>query len=322
LALQLHPDNVAALVNSDYNKILQAGGHESGPPSEAVAKKLAVYGGSWDSVLTYNGPLDEPNTCFLVAQRFANGRNFRQAAQYLERVRALTPENVSAQIAFAGVCVQAGRPDQTLQIVAEIRNTFTNLSHNDQLVLFECEAWAHVLKNDLRAAEKILVGAQTQFPDRAEPYKAMAEIYLNRGDWTNATVTLGKLVETQPNNLDGLINFAALKMRMGQYAEAIPLLDQALHLQPENFYALLNHGIANLQLNNLDAARQDYEALERRLPRPMHMVHWALGEIAFKKKQKSIALREYEKYLKLAPGGTPEVKDVQDRIYKIKRGAF
>jgi tetratricopeptide (TPR) repeat protein len=272
--------------------------------------------------LAFNGPLDEPNSCFLVAQRFANGRNFRQSAQYLERVRALTPENVPAQIAFAGVCVQAGRADQALEVVGQIRNTFTNLSHNDQLILFECEAWSHILKNDLPGAEKTLAGAQRQFPDRAEPYKALAEIYLNRGDWTNATATLSKLVDTQPNNIDGLINFAALKMRMGNYRDAIPLLDRALKLQPENFYALLNHGIANLQIDNLDAARQDYETLERRLPKPMHIIHYALGEIAFKKKQKTTALREYEKYVRIAPRGTEEMKLVRERIVKIKHGAI
>lgn len=321
-ALQLNPDNVSALINSEYNGVLQAGGSESGPPSEAVKKKLPIYQGSWQMILGFNGPVDEPNSCYLVAQTYAKGRNFRQAAQQLDRVCTFNPNNIPAHTAQATVYVQAGRPEEALRKVREIRGKFTNLNQDDQLLLSECEAWAQVAKNNLADAEKILSTAQEKYPERPEPYKALAEIYLSRGDYSNAVAALGKLVGAQPKNSDALINFAALKMRMGRYQEAIPHLDRALQLQPENFYALLNHGIANFQLDNLDAARQDYETLERRLPKPMHIVHYALGEIAYKKKQNKTALQQYEKYLKLAPRGTPEMKLVQERIQKLKSGTI
>src|SRR6185503_3980982 len=118
---------------------------------------------------------------------------------------------------------------------------------------------------------------------------------------------LWRLVQAQPKNVDGLVNYAALKIRLGAYREAIPPLDQALEIEPNNLSARLNHGIANLQITNLDAARYDYELLERRVSKPNYLVHYALGEIAFQKKQKKTALEHYEKYLKLAPRGTPEV---------------
>ena len=177
------------------------------------------------------------------------------------------------------------------------------------------------MKDDFPRAEKVLTRAQQEHPGRPEPFKSLAEIYLSRKDWTNATTVLSKLIETQPNNVDGLINYAALKIRMGAYREAIPPLDQALKLQPDNFNALLNHGIANLQVMNLDAARQDYELLERRAPKPLYAVHYALGEIAYAKKQKKTALEHYEKYLKLAPQGTPEMQAILSRVQRLKSGA-
>ena len=321
-ALELNPDNVSALINSEYNKALLAGHPESAPPSDSVAKKLAPYLGNWEAILQFNGPVDEPNSCYLLAERFAKGHNFRQAAQQLDRAITLTPENVPAQIALASVFVQGGKADEALARIAEIRAKFNNLTSNDHLLLFECEGWAHSIKDDLPAAEKVLLAAQRQYPDRSEPYKALAEIYFSRRDMTNAMATLRKLVEAQPNNVEGLINYGSLKIRMAAYEEAVPYLDRAIQLQPNNLYALLNRGFANLQVGNLDAARQDYEILERRLPRPVHAVYFGLGEIAFKNKQKKTALQNFEKYVKLAPSGTQEMKVVQDRIKSLKNGAI
>ena len=150
----------------------------------------------------------------------------------------------------------------------------------------------------------------------------MAEIYLNRRDMTNAMATLGKLLDVQPNNVEALINSAGLKIRMAEYGESISYLDRALQLQPENLYGLLNRGFANLQLGNLEAARRDYEMLERTLPKPMHAVYYGLGEIAFKTKQKRTALQNYERYVKLAPNGTAEMKLVQERIKQLKSGTI
>jgi tetratricopeptide (TPR) repeat protein len=321
-ALQLNPDNVSALINVEYNHQFALGNRDSGPPSENVARKLSAYGGGWEMMMQYNGPVDEPNSCFLVAQLLARGHNYRQAARELDRSCELMTTNTASHIALAALYVQAGRAEDSFRKISEIRSSFPQLGVSDQLTLAECEAWAYVLKNDLPAAQKTLQAAQERFPDRAEPYKAMSEIYLNRRDVTNALATLDKLVRHHPDNVDGLINYAALQMRQEHYSEAIPYLNRAVQLQPENVFALLNRGIANFQTGHLDAARQDYETLERHLPKPTHVVHFALGEIAFKSKQKKVALEHYQKYLELAPRGLPEIQTVQDRIKAIKTGTI
>jgi tetratricopeptide (TPR) repeat protein len=319
-ALQLNPDNVSALINSEYNAQLRAGNRESGPPSEAVKKRLSTYNGSWEGVMQYNGPVDEPNSCYLVAQAFARGNNFRQSARELDRVCELTPNNIPAQLALAVVYAESGQSEDAMRKVAEIRSKFSNLNVTDHLTLAECEAWARLFQNDLAGAEKALTSAQEQYPDRPEPYKALAEIYLNRRDAAKAGAILEKLVKSQPENVDGLINYAALQMRQERYAEAIPYLDRALLLQPDNFYARLNRGIANFKTGKLDAAWEDYQTLERSLPKPTYIVHFALGEIALQKKQKRTALEHYQKYLELAPPGTQEVKDVEAKIKALKNG--
>ena len=171
------------------------------------------------------------------------------------------------------------------------------------------------------AAEKTLKRAQEEHPSRPEPFKALAEIYLTQRHWTDAAIVLSRLIEAQPENAEALIDFAALKIRMGAYQEALAPLERALTLQPDNFYARLNHGIACLQLTNLDAARHDYELLERRAPKPLYAIHYGLGEIAYQKKQKETALEHYEKYLELAPRGTAEMRAIEARVKGLKSGA-
>src|SRR5258707_6999649 len=129
-------------MNLDYNQILLAGGHEGGPPSELVHKKLQIYNGSWEGILKFNGPVEDPSACYLLAQTFAKVRNYRQSAQLLDRISALNPENVSARIALASIFVQSGRPDDALAKIAEIRAAFPNLTIEQQIILTECEAWS------------------------------------------------------------------------------------------------------------------------------------------------------------------------------------
>jgi hypothetical protein len=47
-----------------------------------------------------------------------------------------------------------------------------------------------------------------------------------------------------------------------------------------------------------------------------------LGEANFRKKNKKLALENFEKYLKRAPAGLPERRFVEDRIKTLEAGEF
>lgn len=323
-ALELNTNNPSAFINLDYNRILRTGQKEISKPSDGVVERLAPYGGSWDNILGLNGPIDEPNSCFLLAEVFARGGNFRQAAQLLLRVLSFNHDDLSIRRDLANVYVQAGFPDKTLELVAAIRaeTKAKTLDVADQVGLIQSEAWAYARQNDLATAEKILLAAQEKYPDRPEPFATLYEIYQWRGRGTNAMAMLEKQLKLQPNAIEALINYSGLKIYNKSYEEAIPFLNRSLQLEPQNAAALLNRAIAYLQSGNLDAARRDYEALASALPKPHYAVHYGLGEIAFRKKNRKGALRHYEEYLKLAPASTAEAKLVRERIKAVKSGSF
>jgi tetratricopeptide (TPR) repeat protein len=321
-ALEFNPESPSAFINLDYNRLLQTGQTKNPEPSEGAGKRIALYGGNWDTILSGTGPVDEPNSCFLLAQSMARGGNMRQAAQQLERVLHYNPASLNVEMALAMTYVQAHFPDKALELVAQIRarSTTNTLQESDQLTLLQAEASAYARKNDLPAAEKILLAAQKSYPQQSTPFAALAEIYIGVGQAAKAIPVLERQLQLQSNNVVALANLGALKMQAQDPDGALPLLDRCLVLQPQNVYARLNRAIAHLQRDHLDAAQQDYEHLELNLATPMREVHFGLGEIYARKTMTKKAIEQYEKYLKVAPPSTPEYNYVRDRLKILKKG--
>lgn len=292
--------------------------------SDELKKRVALYPGGWNSIIGLNGPVDEPSACFSLADTFARGGNYRQAAQLLERVISLTPDNFGAHLGLAMMLSQAGMPDFSLAEVARIRaqtNLFT-LDLPKEIALSQAEAWALVGKNEVNAAQKLLESLQERQPTLAEPFATLAEIYLVLGRSSNAMAVLEKQLKVQTTNVSALINYAVLKIGARDVEASIPYLDRALTYEPQNVIALLNRAIANLYTDKLEPARRDYESLERLLPKPSHLVYYGLGEIAWRQKRLKDAIKYYEEYLARAPLGTPEIKMINDRLEKLKSGSF
>lgn len=324
LALTFNTNNPAAFINLDYNTILQSNKLDNPEPSEGAKKRLFYYGGNWEGILGLNGPLDEPYSCFLLAQSFARGRNYHQAAQNLIRTLHYLPDNLVARLALANAYVRSGLPAEAFKITSSIRAAAAGktLPPIDEVSLLQAEAYAHAGQGDMPAAVKLLTDAQQRYPDQDIPFSTLSELYLANRFLTNALVVLEQQLKLQPQNVTALNNYGHLLMREGRYSNAIPVLSRAIALQSTHPEALLNRAIANLQLGKLDESQTDYETLQNTLPRPSHAVAYGLGEIAFRQKKVRTALRQYNKFLELAPRGVPEAEQVRQRIKQLKSGKF
>lgn len=321
LALELNVENPSAFINQEYNQKLQTGHPEALKHSEETEKRLSRFSGGWDSLLGWGGPVDEPGMRNELALSLAKGRNFRQAAQQLSRVAYLTPTNIDARVGLADMCRQAGLLDLALKGVADVRATEKKLHTADRQGLLQVEAWAYALRNDMPEAERILREAQIQYPLDDVAYSTLAEIYLRSGRITNAMEVLEKELKSQPENSSALNNLARLKILNQDFEGAVKLLDHALSLDPKSMLILFNRSISNLKSGKLDDAQRDYQTLEAALPKVPHVVYFGLFDVAYKKKNPKTALKYGDLYLKIAPKGTPEYKDVQERINKMKSGS-
>ena len=57
--------------------------------------------------------------------------------------------------------------------------------------------------------------------------------------------------------------------------------------------------------------------MQKRSP-TLFRVQYGLGEIAFRRKDTSAAIKHYETYLKYAPPGTEEAKQIAERLKQLK----
>jgi tetratricopeptide (TPR) repeat protein len=320
-ALELNPENPSAFVSLDFNALLREGKTESTKHSEGAIERIAKYGGGWQQIMALNGPVDDPIACQILAQIFTRGGSFRQAAQYLSRLQALNPKALEPRMLLAGVLVQARMPDKALALIEQIRNEPKDRPTpvGALMTLIQSEAWAYVYKNDLATAEKVLNAADAKYPGDDTPFSTLIEIYFRNHQTDRAVALLERELSRNPNHSGALINYAAIKMQGKEYEAAIAMLDRALKAAPDDAYALLNRAIANLQLGRLDDARRDYEHIMSKQSRVPHVVHYGLGEIAWRKKLSKPALEHYGNYLKTAPA-SPEREEVERRVKRLKAG--
>jgi tetratricopeptide (TPR) repeat protein len=322
-ALALDPANPTAYINLDFNRYLH---HPTGNlpgPSAGATNRLAPYGGNWNRILSANGPVDEPNSCMLLAQSFLRGNNFVQAAQQLLRSLELNPGFFPAELMLAGDYVQLNRGGDALHILDAIRKrvNVSDLPLEIQFKIMEAEAWAHAGLGEMQTAVQILHTFQEKYPKQDPPYNVLAKLYLNRRQSTNAVAVYREQLKAQPENVNARINLSAVLIQnLGDYQGAIQQLDEALTLDPKNQGALMNRAIANLNLRNLKEARDDYLSLQGLASQPIPSVLYGLGEVAWLEKNYQEALKYYREYLKKAPAGAPETKNVKERISIIESG--
>jgi tetratricopeptide (TPR) repeat protein len=110
------------------------------------------------------------------------------------------------------------------------------------------------------------------------------------------------------------------------FAEAIEPLTKVLQMETNNFskahyLAQFMRAKAYLGLHKLEEAQADYEVLRQALPKEFP-VYFDLGEIAYRRNDTNLAIREYELYKANAPTNlTADLQMVNKRLAELKRGS-
>lgn len=327
-ALKLAPANLSARANAACNLALRANTKQTIDPSKVTEELFAPYG-SWDAMLGQNGMFDDPTFCLAQGKSFVQGSLVRQAATEVDRARQLAPDDLSARLWLAQVYVLARLPDEALKLTAEVlankhRFGLDNTTPTEVLVV---QAAAYLGKKEVSSAEAIFDRALAQSPKDDALMTAAAQLYISFGLFTNAVAMLDRQLQAFPDNRDALVNRGFACLQMKAFDQAIPSLTRVLTLRTNteaevNLYhhALFNRAIAFLQLNQLDQAKADYEALLKAKPDDFRY-YFGLGEIAYRQKDVPAAISYYEGYLSYNTNDTPEVLSVRERVKELKGDA-
>lgn len=321
-ALALNPENAVAQVNRQFNANLQRGEIRPVQVDENLKKMLGQFN-SLQNAMTWNGPFDERDFCVQVGKAFGLGNNFRQSAQYFMRALEFSPKNIEARLGLAKTYIDLQRPDESLKMVRQLRDEEKTapLNAGYQFELLRTETLAYLAKNDSATAEKILLAARQQNPKDEFRANLLVQLYAAIGRHTNALQVVQEQLQTSPDNPQVLFTKGAIQMQLGEFPKAIETFDRVLKFQPKNFDALLNRAIANLQSGKFDLAKRDYETLLDSVPKAnAYSIHFRLGDLAEKQKDKSGAIKHYKLYLKDAPAAAPDRAEAKKRIEQLQSG--
>ena len=333
LALDLNPDNASAFINREANTRWRTTGKPLERLSDEAERKLRMYPGGFDALITANGPVDEASFNIELAQRYLRNAFARQAAQQALRALAYAPNEPGFKLVLANAFILWQRTGRALDLVSEVRAATSGSAPSPslQIELARTEAAAHFANTNYAKAEELLRETVRRFPEEDAPYSALSQYYLSRAELlkragdamaaqaavTNAIQVGEQQVKLQPQNPAAYFNQGLLYMQANNFKSAIESFTKTLQLQPKNYPALMNRAITNLRAKNLDAAQRDYESLLG-ITTTDHRIYYGLGEIAYQKQDWDAARENYEKYLQYKPGIEEEVRFVRQRLAEAK----
>ena len=335
-AVEINSNNFIARINLEYNQRLQKGDHQPLNTADVFYKALYLYGG-WVPLLKFNGPVDEPGLDLQLGQVLARFGNLRQAASLFERRLQLLPGDPEAQLAIAKTDVDLGKPAEALALLRKLRGA-TNISPWD---LARCEALAHMDSRDYSAAEQILRDAVRADPSDENRVATLADYYRVRGleasrqrkepeaaqcfsnALANINLQLKLLASSSRETLSShvaetLLKKAEVEVRLLSYNAAVSTLGQVLELQPANFTALLNRALAEVQLKEFQAAKDDYKTLRKVLPDHTYIVDLGLADVAAAEKNTAEEIKWLKRCVHSAPEDSAESYKARQRLDRLK----
>jgi tetratricopeptide (TPR) repeat protein len=323
LAFSLNPDNAAAAVNLAYAEKRRTSSQQSFVLDEKNNDLIRGYR-NMHSLLSENGPIDEPSMCLRLGKEFSvsavdSPAFLRQAAQAFQRVLQLEPHNTEASIWLGNIYLKGKQPENALEIVKKLQTESATLSPSQKSEIVRMEAWALFAQNNLAGAESVLANAQQLYPTDSLLPECAFQMNLMSKRFTNALIAIEQQLKLDPKNTKALLNQGALLIQLQAFDKAIQPLSQVLAIESKNDAALMNRAIAYLQSGKLDEAEADYQKLLDLVPR-MHAAYYGLGEIADQRKNTQKAISFFESFLKYAPPNTVEIKAVEERLRVLKTG--
>ncbi|MGP8236128.1 MAG: protein O-mannosyl-transferase family, partial [Limisphaerales bacterium] len=339
-ATRMKPDNFIAGLNLEYNNHLQKGDHRPINSTELMHRVLRIYG-NLTRALIFNGPIDEPDLELQFGQSLAVNGFIRQATAAFERCGQLVPGNVAAQLDLAKIDVERGLGSKALEVLHSIPASTKSMI--DPWEWARLEALAHVASKEYLAAEKILHDAlQTNSKDPGR-LAVMAEFYRYSGDaalrennepearrcfnnaLTNLDLQLDRLSAgndspaAEPALLETLMKKAQLQVQLKSYDGAIATMNRFLQLEPSHPSALLIRAVAEVQLKQTQAAKNDYNALRQLIPDQTYLADFGLADVAAAEKDSAAEIRYLRSYLASAPQDNAGYNQVKQRLQKLER---
>ncbi len=159
-------------------------------------------------------------------------------------------------------------------------------------------------EEDIEQAIVHLEQARSLFPgfvSGSNPYSALADIYLERGDKLKATAELRDLTARNGKDLETLMQLANLCLETKQYAHAISALRKAIYIAPFQSEIHEKLATAHLALGDLNSAIAELQTNLETEPQDMAGAHCDLADALLRAGEKTRAKQSALSALEIAP---------------------
>jgi tetratricopeptide (TPR) repeat protein len=339
-AVRLNQQNFIAGINKDYNTQAQKGNYRPINSEDRLFKAINLYR-SAAAILKYNGPPDEPGLDLDFGQLMAEGHDYRQSAILLTRRLQLLPGDPPALLDLAKTFVDWRLPDKAFDVIRQLHAS----PAADKWEVTRVEALAYYTKGDFATAEQLLRKALQENPSDEGRINILADFYRasaidilrakkpnqdeanrrfqNALAYFNQELQLaakaGRTPDPRYTPTSILLKKAEVEIMLKSFDHGISTLNQVIAIQPDNATAILNRAIVEIQVNQMQAARDDYERLRRLMPDQPYVVDFGLAEIAAHTKDRAMEIHYLKRFLGSAPQEGPDYQQVLQRLKKLEK---
>jgi Flp pilus assembly protein TadD len=170
---------------------------------------------------------EEPKAQFLLGNIYNEANRFEQAIEQYQRVLELEPDSASAQTNMGVVYYKMGDLETAIQQF----KAALELEPDDAETHYLLGA-AYVQQDELEQGKTEFETAITLDEELAPPYIGLGNVYLLQGDMAAALDVLEQAVALNPNSPEAYFALGQVYLQMGNIADARAALEKVLTLNP------------------------------------------------------------------------------------------
>lgn len=266
-----------------------AGANAFNADDRALAKEKFLAAAAFDP--TFAEPL------LPLADIFLSEGDYQQAAAHADKYLELKPGEQKAQIIAHEAYRKLGDQARVDELRAALGDT--DLSSQLAIQVFNEGAMASQ-KSDWQLAEEKFLEALELDPSLAAAHAALAAIYYNREAYDESLAEAGKVLELEPENVQGRRYRYLAHEAQGETAETAAALDAYVAVDPEGAAALL-YQRADLDFRAGNTAQAEAALLKvLELSPEMARAHYTLG-LVYASRDPAKAKEHLLKFIELAP---------------------
>lgn len=222
------------------------------------------------------------------------GKNDQSASDY-KKVIEFSPDDPDPRFNLSGALFTARKYQEAEKEVNALLLRFP-----DYIKGYNLSAEIYLHQNDTTKAEEVLQRSLAKDSLQAFPYRVMALIAYQKGQYDEAVQYYSQAIERSKNELSDYINRGLARFKKYDLRKALEDYDYAVTLAPSDITARYNRALLKIFVNDPNGALDDFEVIARKDPQNM-VVRYNMALLKYELGMWDDAIKDFDLLLKRHP---------------------